>query len=346
MRPPHTLREEEVQGVHVHRTYCFKDLYHKDGRRKIGPAIRFALALLRRLSNERDPVDIIDCSAFPYIPCYSAKKFAGKIKAPLIITFHEVWGTYWYEYLGNPIFAWVGRTIERRVARWADLMVAVSRWTADALQREFKAGQEKIRIVPNGVDAQLFSASLVERVPSKILYVGRLVHYKHVNWLIEAMNQVVPRFPEASLHIVGDGPLRGDLEALTHKLGLMKRVYFYGALSAHDDVVKQLKSASVFVSPSTVEGFGMAVLEAMAALTPVVVVDSKLNAALDFVVDHKSGLVVEPESPEALANAIITLLQDPALYKRLVRSGCEIAEQYDWETVSRRLEEVYASLSS
>lgn len=346
MRPPHTPKEEEVQGVHVHRTYCFKELYRKNGRRKIGPAIRFALALLRCLRDEKDPFDIVDCSAFPYIPCYSAKKLAGKIKAPLIITLHEVWGAYWYEYLRNPIAAWIGRTIERQVVQWAGLMVAVSRWTADALQREFGVDPEKIRIVPNGVDIQLYSASSVEKVPCKVLYVGRLVHYKHVNWLIEAMKQVVSKFPEASLHIVGDGPLRGDLETLTNKLGLMKVVHFYGTLSNNGDVARLLKSASVFVSPSTVEGFGMAVLEAMAALTPVVVVDSKLNAALDFVIDHKSGLVVKPESPDALANAIITLLQDPALYKKLVQSGYAIAEKYDWETISKRLEEVYSSIIS
>lgn len=345
MRPPHTPKEEEVGGVRVHRTYCFKELYHKSGRRKIGPAIRFALALVRRLRNE-DAFDIIDCSAFPFIPCYSAKKFAERVKAPLLITVHEVWGNYWYEYLSNPIGAGIGRTIERRVVQWADLMVAVSRWTANALQREFKVAPERIRIVPNGVDTQLFSASLVEKVPCKVLYVGRLVHYKHVNWLIEAMNQVVQRFPEASLHIVGDGPLREDLETLANHLGLSRTVHFYGALSTHEEVARQLKSASVFVSPSTIEGFGMTVLESMAASTPVVVVDSKLNAALDFVIDHKSGLVVKPESPDALASAISTLLQDPALYNRLVRSGCEIAEKYDWETVSKRLVEVYASVIS
>lgn len=343
MHTPQTPKEEEVQGVHVHRTYRFKELYRHSGQRKIGPAISFTLALSKRLYNEQDHFDIVDCSAFPYIPCYSAKKFSGKVKAPLVITLHEVWGNYWYEYLSNPVAAWIGRAVERQVVKWADLLVAVSNWTANALQRELRVDQEKIRIVPNGVDTHLLSTPPVEKMPFKILYVGRLVHYKHVNWLIEAMKQVVPKFPEASLHIVGDGPLRGELEALTNNLGLMNTVYFYGALPAYDDVAAHLKSASVFVSPSTIEGFGMAVLESMAASTPVVVVDSKSNAALDFLVDHENGLVVNPSS-NALASAILTIFQDSALYERLVRSGGEIAGKYDWETVSKQLEAVYTSI--
>lgn len=346
MRPSDTPKEEEIQGVHVHRAYRFGALYTKVGRRKITPAIRFAWALRQRLSQVKEQFDIVDCSAFPFIPCYPTKKFAEKNDATFIVTVHEVWGAYWNEYLKNPVAARIGRFLERRIIREADRLVAISQLTANSLHSEFKVNPKKIYLVPNGIDLKLFAIPSENKVPYKVLYVGRLVQHKHVDWLVEAMRYVISELPEASLHIVGDGPLRSDLEALAHKHGLAKAVQFYGTLPRYADVALQMKSASVFASPSTVEGFGMVLLESMAASTPVIAVDSKQNAALEFIANRESGLVVEPGDPRALAGAIIELLEDPVLYEKIVHRGRELASVYSWDSISQRLEEVYKSTIS
>jgi len=341
MQPPGTQKDEEIQGVHVHRTYRFKTLYNKAGKRKITPAVRFAWALRRRLNQVKEKFDIVDCSEFPFIPCYPAKKFAEKNDAPFIVTVHEVWGDYWNKYLENPIAASIGRFLERRVVRWADRVIAISKLTADSLQMEFNLNPDNIHLVPNGIDLKLFTHPSVNKEPFKVLYVGRLVQHKHVDWLIEAMRYVVSEVQEASLHIVGDGPLRSELEVLAHVRGLDRAVRFYGAMQNYADVASQMKTASVFVSPSTVEGFGMVVLESMAASTPAIIVNSKQNAALEFVTNRESGLVAEPEDPISIAEAIIELFKDTALYEKIVHRGRELASMHSWDSVSRKLEEVY-----
>jgi glycosyltransferase involved in cell wall biosynthesis len=209
----------------------------------------------------------------------------------------------------------------------------------------YEVSQGKITVIPNGVSLDLIRSVSKEKEPLKVLYVGRLIEHKHVDWLLTAMKTVLTSYPKASLHVIGDGPQRDFLESFAHELGITSAVHFYGTLSNRLEVVEHMKSASVFVLPSTREGFSMVTLEAMAAGTPVVVMKAPLNATLDYVKDGQNGLVVEPDKPDAIANAIALLFEDSDLYLKLVHNGFSVVGLYNWDTIASMLEKFYRSLA-
>jgi len=345
MRPEGTPSEEILEGVYVHRANGFKDLYSQDGRRRIWPSVVFSWELLKQLLRGYGQFDVVDFSAFPYLPCLSAKILSAHWRAPLAVTFHEVWGSYWFEYFRNSFSARVGKFFECSTVQLANKIIAVSQWTALALSEVYKVSQEKLTIIPNGVSLDFIRSVSKEKEQLKVLYVGRLIEHKHVDWLLTAMKIVLTSYPNASLHIIGDGPRRDSLESYARELGIASAVHFYGTLSNRLEVVEHMKSASVFVLPSTREGFSMVTLEAMAAGTPVVVVRAPLNAALDYVKDGQNGLVVESDKPDVIANAITLLFEDSDLYLKLVRNGFSIVELYNWVTITSMLEKFYLSLA-
>jgi glycosyltransferase involved in cell wall biosynthesis len=345
MRPEGTPAEETLEGIYVHRTNEFKDLYSQNGRRRVWPSVIFSWELLKQLLRGYGQFDVVDFSAFPYIPCLSAKILSVNWHAPLAVTFHEVWGPYWFEYFKNPFSARVGKFFEHSTAQLANKIIAVSQWTALALSEVYNVSQEKITVIPNGVSLDLIRSVSKEKEPLKILYVGRLIEHKHVDWLLTAMKTILKSYPEASLHIIGDGPQRNFLESYACELGIAHAVRFYGTLSNRLEVIEHMKSASVFVLPSTREGFSMVTLEAMAAGTPVVVVKAPLNAALDYVKDGLNGLVVEPNKPDAIVNAITLLFQDSNLCLKLIQNGLSVAQLYNWDTITDMLEKLYRSIA-
>ena len=123
--------------------------------------------------------DIIDCSHTPYFPCLGAQ-LCSTVKGPsLVVTWHEVWGDYWYEYLGRKgVF---GRLIERVVSRLGDTVIAVSQSTRSDL-RSIGVKRE-VEIVPNGVDLEEAELSSSAAVPSDVIFAGRLVDIKNVDLL-------------------------------------------------------------------------------------------------------------------------------------------------------------------
>ncbi|UCD72844.1 MAG: glycosyltransferase family 4 protein [Candidatus Bathyarchaeota archaeon] len=341
MRPPGTDQEETVDNISIHRIFNFTELYTDSGRRKVWPAVGYSLSLMKEIFGRFDRFDIVDCSSFPYIPSFSAKLLSSKWSSPLVVTFHEVWGSYWNQYLNSSIGGRIGIFFEEATAHIPNKIVAVSRWTASALSKTYGVPKAKIDVIPNGVDLRLFDSVIMNRDPFKVLFVGRLISHKHLDWLIAAMSTVKKRFPNSSLHVVGDGPIRPELEELVSKYSLSKNTTFYGALSSYRSVAEHMKSASVLVSPSTREGFNMVALEAIVAGTPVVIVDAPNNAALDFVKHRRTGLVVETGNPQAIADAIIELFEDEKLRRRLVENALQTAYRYSWDEIAQAMRRVY-----
>ena len=137
----------EREGVHLHGV-CKPKEFFVNGRRSIGTAAYFALRVLPYLVKER--FDIIDCQNAPYFPCYSAKAGSSLRGSRLVITWHEFWGDYWYEYLGRKGF--FGKAIEKMAARLPDGIISVSEGTKRNL---INAGVKKeIRVIPSGLDIE------------------------------------------------------------------------------------------------------------------------------------------------------------------------------------------------
>jgi rhamnosyl/mannosyltransferase len=179
-------------------------------------------------------------------------------------------------------------------------------------------------------------------VPLQLLFVGRLVYYKGIDVLLKALSLAT----EANLLIVGDGPERPRLEALSVQLGLDSRAQFVGSLP-DAELVKALAGADVFVLPSVsrAEAFGLAMVEAMANGLPAI--STTLGTGTDWVnLDGVSGIVVRPGDATALAEAI-GRVRDPALRARLGTGAFERAQKmFSFDVHLDALEAAYSKAAA
>jgi phosphatidylinositol alpha-1,6-mannosyltransferase len=208
----------------------------------------------------------------------------------------------------------------------------------------------RIELVQNGVDAGRFRPLDATEFRRRhdldgrrvILSVARLVHRKGIDTVIEALPGLAARFPDLMYLVVGDGPERVRLEALVRRLGLEARVRMLGRL-AHDDLVACYNACDVFALPvrdeaEDVEGFGLVFLEAGACGRPVV--GSRAGGVVDAVVDGETGLLVAPDDPAALAEAIGRLFEDRELAARMGRAGRErVLASGTWDHAARAIAE-------
>jgi glycosyltransferase involved in cell wall biosynthesis len=209
----------------------------------------------------------------------------------------------------------------------------------------------KCEVVPIGIDPARFSLTrslkerseeirLKERMPI-ILFIGRLIYYKGIEFLIGAMKDV-----EAKLIVIGEGPLGARLESLTESLSLTDRVQFLGRLE-NEEIPAYLHAAQVFVLPSiaNTEAFGIVQLEAMACGTPVV--STNLSTGVPFVnQDGITGIVVPPGDSGALSSAINRLLSDHEMRMAYGENGKErVRQHFTRELMLERILSVYRELA-
>ena len=155
--------------------------------------------------------------------------------------------------------------------------------------------------------------------------------------LLRAMSLLVDRFPKLQLYVVGDGPLRSQLEREARDLAIDARVCFAGI---DPEVQPWLSSTDVFVLPSRSEGMGRVLQEAMAS--GVAVVASRVGGIPELVQDGVTGLLVDPDDPAALAQAIGVLLDDDALRQKLADAGHRfVADSYSMPGLVSDIEEIY-----
>jgi L-malate glycosyltransferase len=329
---PDSVRMDD--GVTLHGVCPAQPLY-AHGRRTLFEALYFSTRLIPFLV--REEFDIIDCQQFPYLPCFPVKLVSVMKKKPFVMTWHEVWGDYWYEYLGWTGF--FGKITERLVAGLTPNMIAVSGITAKNLRH--LGVRNEVRIIPNGIDPGQLISVLPSVESFDIIYVGRLIKEKHVDLLVQAFAQHLRESPDRSLLILGDGPERETIMSRVRDLAIGDRVLFKPFLDSHDEVIGLVKSSHVCVIPSTREGFGIAALEALACGLPVVTVDHPDNAIRELITDETGFL--SSLSAEDLANTIrAALCRYPAM-----KTACMVAAgAYDWDRIVVRVESLYLSLIS
>jgi rhamnosyl/mannosyltransferase len=194
-------------------------------------------------------------------------------------------------------------------------------------------------VIPLGVDTGRFAPApaALPSAPPTLLFLGRLRYYKGLDTLLEAMQTI-----DARLRIGGDGPLRGELEALAARLGVGARVEFAGAVP--DEALADFyRSGDVFVLPASArsEAFGTVLLEAMACGLPCVT--TELGTGTTYVVqDGVTGLVVPPRNPRALADALRRLLADGELRAQMGGAGrARARREFSVETMVARVAAVY-----
>ncbi len=213
--------------------------------------------------------------------------------------------------------------------------IAVVNPAVQSRLREAKGQSSIISFVGNGVDTARY-AFQSDKDTECLVYIGRLREGKRVQDLIEAFAIVSSSRPRAVLHIVGDGPQRRSLEALSQTRGLGNRIAFHGFVS-EDEKIALLRRASLYLSASRFEGFGIPLVEAMATGAVPVVTDIPAHR---FVFKGREvGWLIS--SPAEMAAAALALLDDELLRRTRAREGCSLVElEWTWLGVARRYHEL------
>ena len=269
-----------------------------------------------------DKYDLIH--AFFGIPCGFV---AMKLGLPYIVSLRgsDVPGyNQRFALMDRLIFARLSRTVWKSAKR----VIANSQGLRDLALKN--SPDKSIEVIPNGVDAESFPVreKFMDQGKLKVLSVGRLIPRKGMIYLVQAIKDM----DNVSLTIVGDGPLRNDLQ----KASIGIDVNFLGTLS-HDQLKNTYSKHDVFLLPSLNEGMSNTVLEAMASGLPVIVTDTGGTKEL---VDG-NGFVVAKADSCALKESITKFISEPSSLKTMGRKSREMAQAMGWDNIAWRYENIY-----
>ncbi len=276
-----------------------------------------------------------------------AARKAEALDIPLVFTHHTRYREYSHYAFGLP-----QGLAKQVIQRWiGDYMtqcqhVVVPSESIKQLLAETYGVTEGITAVPTGINVAHYQQAAAGDVRQRhgwseedklLISIGRLAKEKNWHTLITAVVPVIQKHPNVRLVILGEGEERERLEALVKKLGVAQRVHLIGTVP-FDDVPNYLKAADLFCFASVTETQGLVTLEAMAAGLPVVAVAA--TGTSDAVSDGEQGLLT-PDDSEALAGAMLRVLEDEALYHKLAESAGQKAHEFDLDRQGRRLVQVY-----
>jgi glycosyltransferase involved in cell wall biosynthesis len=279
-------------------------------------------------------------------------------KKPLVHTIHGVLADEFEQAKQNGYASFRGRVanrfmvrlarLEGETAQKADLIVTISRYSLEKIQKHYGVDPSKVRIVPNGVDPEKIKPSENQGELKRqfglgdapvVLFVGSLIPRKGISFLVEAAKQIVKTHADARFVIVGDGPLKPQLAADLAALNLTGNFLFKNGLT-DETLAKMYGCADVFMLPSIQEGQGIVLLEASAAAKPVVAFD--IGGVNEAVVNGETGLLVARGSSGELAEALLKLLGDADLRQKLGSAGRRfVVENYTWDICAQKMLAVY-----
>lgn len=238
--------------------------------------------------------------------------------------------------------------VDRVAGHFVDYYIAVSEANARYLVEQKGLPAEKVRVIHNGCDLDRFSDAHPSAAGMKqalgfgeddpvVIVVARLEPQKGHHVLLKALPQVRREFPRVRFVCAGDGSLRPDLERETRDLGLQDTVRFVGYQS---NVADWLSLADISVLPSFYEGLPLVAIESLAAGRPVVA--TAVDGTPEVVINEQTGLTIPPGDAGQLANAILRLLREPALGRRLASAGRRwVLERFSREQQIKKTQEFY-----
>jgi glycosyltransferase involved in cell wall biosynthesis len=214
-----------------------------------------------------------------------------------------------------------------------DFIIANSPETKEKLERLKFCGHTES--VPSGIDIDLIDSVKIEKEENTIVYVGRLENYKNIDSLLYAVKKIEHEISGIKIKIIGSGSKDSRLKAIAKKLNL--NVEFLGFVDERKKF-EIIKSSTLLINPSVVEGLGLIVLEAMACKTPVVIKDLRCY----FFCDEKNSVKYGHDAD--LPKIIADLLTDKLRMKRLSYNGYETSKKFSWDTTAKKIEKIYESL--
>src|SRR5215831_2335126 len=321
-------------GVTYHAISPLLSLY-RNNRRSLRQALCFGLASLRLL---RCHFDMLETDQIPYLQVFVLRLVATLKRKPFIVTWHEVWSrAYWCQYLGWA--GWIAWLTERLAMRLPDHIIAASPQTAERLAGTLRR-RTQVTIVPNGIDLDLIRQVSAATEITDLVVVGRLIEHKRVDMLLDALAGLRASGMRLTCRIIGDGPARAALKEQTRSLGIADAVEFRDDIENQKELYSLVKAAKVFVTLSAREGFGLAVLEAIACGIHVLTTSAPDNLAQHLVARYPRGRICEP-TPEAVTAAIHDLAVDADPRTREECHANSWVAEYDWSAMADRIREAY-----
>jgi starch synthase len=313
------------------------------GQPQFAPALE---TLSIGLAMARDPVDADVAHAHTWYADMAGLWIRTLHRIPLIVTLHsmEPLRPWKADQLGTGYL--LSGWIERTTVEAADRVIAVSHKMREDILAHFKADPAKVVVIHNGIDPTRFVRTdrreHLDRLGVKspyVLYVGRITDQKGIFHLLEAARSLPPG---VQVVLCASAPDTPEIEERLRKaVPQHPNVMWINEMVSLDIVTQLYSHAAVFACPSVYEPFGLINLEAMACETPVVA--SAVGGILEVVEDGKTGILVPPAQPQALAQALGRVLDNPELGARMGKAGRRrVEEKFSWTSVAQQTEKVYA----
>lgn len=349
-----------------HEVHVATSNYPDDGKDEIidGITIKRYKCLARPLRNPLTPSMLLlgnEIKKFDIVHTHNEHSFAAMVAAylrrridvPLILTCHGqlIFGSKTADYFERVY----SRIIGRRIFKAADRIISLSSSDLNYIS-SLGIDLKKISILPNAIDMEeLFKIdsgsfeannpknSFLQRLNGKriIMFVGPVIQRKGVQYLIKSIPKVLIKTGDDSVFIlVGGGEFLNQARQLATEMQINEHIIFTGRLT-EEELIETYRCADLFVLPSLSEGVPTTILEAMYFGLPVVATD------IPGVKDHFKdvALLVPPKNEDRLAEAIIKLLDDEELTKRLSKAGVELIKgKYTWDVVAKEYERIYIEM--
>lgn len=298
------------------------------------PRLRFAFSIVfAKLKKKPDLIEASNVTTF--IPAFFLAKRLG---VPAVAWVPDILGKSWMKYFSLPV-ALIGRSLEKIGIKlpWTQI-IAMSKSTRDKLIYS-GVKPDKISVVYGGVEFEKLNKLRVKKYKNPtICSIARLLPYKRIEDLIEAISLIKKKHPAIRCFIIGEGSEKNKLKSKITRLKLSSEIKLLGNMP-HLKAMKILKSSHLFCLPSVVEGFGIVTVEAMAAGVPYV--NSQIKPTIEITQNGKGGLLFNPKDPRDLADSIDRLLGDKKLYAKKQEEGKKLAKLFDWSIIAEQTEHVY-----
>jgi len=275
------------------------------------------------------------CHAFFGIPCGFV---AMNLRIPYIVSLRGSDVPFYnirFATLDELVFSKLSRYIWRR----ARAITAVSRSLADMAKQV--SSNIDISVIYNGINTAEFypHSDILNKEPTfNIIFIGRLIERKGLEFLLAAFLRLVAKYPFLKLLIVGDGPMKENYERFVNEYGIDKNTVFYGKVG-HSKVRDLLQQSHIFVLPSINEALGNAVLEAMACGLPIISTDT---GAAELI--HGNGLIVSKRKSKLIEQALEKLINDQSLRKEMAAKSRTLSEGMIWANTAKQYLEIYKTI--
>ncbi len=211
--------------------------------------------------------------------------------------------------------------------------------TKEIMKSYYKIDEEKISIVPNGVDLSFFKTK--NRDPNKIVFSGVMYHHRGLDVLLDAAPMIVKEIPETKLVLLGDGPEMKKLKEIVRQKNLESNIEFKGWID-RKDIPEHLSNASIGIGPLkrttvTENALPIKVLEYMASSLPILAKTGTLPE--DVLIDNENGWFIE--SSDELSEKIIKLEQNPELVEKMGKKSLNMVQKFSWERIVKSIIDIY-----